>query len=324
MEEQTASPEDLPALELRTLRDLEVSRKDGSERAPYIESASAVVRRGDFAYVIGDDEIALAVFAISSEEPGELLPVLPDAGDLDHEDAGDRQRDKPDMEALSILPPFDGAPYGAVLGLGSGSNDQGTRDRGFSWRLAADGSLDGEPEVIDLHPLYEKLRGEIEKLNIEGAAVLADRFWLFHRGNEDGHNVVVELALGDVMGSLVGDHSIEAHEVRAVRTYDLGEMGGTPLCFSDATPLTDDEIVFTASAEDEDGTIRGSVVGTIAASGKVRRLRTIDEKWKVEGVHAAFDTGVIDFVFVCDQDSDAEPSPLLSATMPAAEGVETD
>ena len=52
--------------------------------------------------------------------------------------------------------------------------------------------------------------------------------------------------------------------------------------------------------------------------GEVGRLRTIDERWKVEGVHASIDTGVIDFVFVCDQDSTAEPSPLLSATMPAA------
>ena len=31
---------------------------------------------------------------------------------------------------------------------------------------------------------------------------------------------------------------------------------------------------------------------------------------------------VIDFAFVCDQDSEDEPSPLLSATMPAAEGLE--
>jgi hypothetical protein len=33
-------------------------------------------------------------------------------------------------------------------------------------------------------------------------------------------------------------------------------------------------------------------------------------------VHAAVDTGVVDFVFVCDQDEPDAPSPLLSATMP--------
>jgi hypothetical protein len=319
MEKQSAIPEDLPALELRTVRDLEVKRSRDSERAPYVESASAVVRRGDFAYVIGDDELDLAVFTISSREPGELRAVLP--GELSAATDA-RQRDKPDIEALSILPPFDRAPYGAILGLGSGSNAEGRRDRGFAWRLGADGSLADEPAVIDLQPLYELLRGEIDKLNVEGAAVLGDRFWLFHRGNEDGRNVVAELALAEVMESLTGDRSIEPGELRAIRSYELGVLGGTALCFSDATPLSDDEVVFTASAEDSNGEIHGSVVGTIAASGRVRRLRKIDERWKVEGVHASIDTGVIDFVFVCDQDSDEEPSPLLSATMPAAEGLE--
>jgi hypothetical protein len=33
-------------------------------------------------------------------------------------------------------------------------------------------------------------------------------------------------------------------------------------------------------------------------------------------VHAAIDTGVLDFTFVCDQDDPGAPGPLLSATMP--------
>jgi hypothetical protein len=80
-------------------------------------------------------------------------------------------------------------------------------------------------------------------------------------------------------------------------------------------------VVFTASAEEDggggrDGGIRGSVVGTIDADGVVHRLRTIDRRWKVEGVDAKIDTGVVDLVFVCDQDDPDEPSPLLTATMP--------
>jgi hypothetical protein len=57
-------------------------------------------------------------------------------------------------------------------------------------------------------------------------------------------------------------------------------------------------------------------VGTIDTGGNVRRLRTIDQRWKVEGVDATIDTGAIDFLFVCDQDDPQAPSPLLSATMP--------
>jgi hypothetical protein len=75
-----------------------------------------------------------------------------------------------------------------------------------------------------------------------------------------------------------------------------------PLTFSDATPLADELVAFTASAEpgsDPHGTgsaIRGSVVGTIDGDGRVERLRTIDRKWKVGGVYASIDARVIDFL----------------------------
>ena len=50
---------------------------------------------------------------------------------------------------------------------------------------------------------------------------------------------------------------------------------------------------------------------------QVNRLRElIDRRFKVEGVHAAIDTGVMDFLFVCDQDDPSAASPLLSASMP--------
>ena len=260
-------------------------------------------------YVIGDDEYDLGVFTVSGGAPGEMRPVL----EVDDDD-------KPDVEALTALPPFDGAPYGALLGLGSGSKP--TRDTGFAWELAAEGSLGGDPQTIDLHPLYERLRGEIEELNVEGAAVLGEALWLFHRGNgADSSNAIVEVALDEAMRSLREEATIDVDDIRRVREYELGELGGTALSFSDATALSDELIVFTASAEAEEGGIHGSVVGTVGGDGSVERLRTIDRRWKVEGVHAAIDTGVIDFVFVCDQDSD-EASPLLSATMPADAALE--
>ena len=53
-------------------------------------------------------------------------------------------------------------------------------------------------------------------------------------------------------------------------------------------------------------------------------LRTIDPRWKVEGVHATIDSGVIDFLFVCDQDDPETPSPLLSATMPIKRELDED
>ena len=323
MDRERATPEELPPLELTRLRDLDVRRpEDEDERPPFIGSASAVVRRGDYAYVIGDDELDLGVFRLSSDEPGELRTALP--GELP-DDPDERSNEKPDLEALTALPPTARLPYGGLLGLGSGSNE--ARDRGFYWPLDARGALEGEPTVIELAPLYGLLRERLDDLNVEGAAVLGERFFVFHRGNAQGsENAIAELSLERVMESMHGDHALDVEELERIRAYDLGELGGTRLSFSDATALSDDLVVFTASAEGggdgPNGSIRGSVVGTIDAGGGVRRLRTIDRKWKVEGVHAAIDTGVIDFVFVCDQDDPAEPSPLLSATMPIEGGFE--
>ena len=312
MSQQTATPEDLPPLELTKLRDLSVEEPSAPGREARISSASGVVRRGDYAYVIGDDELHIGVFRLSSSEPGRLRRVL--SGQMPDGD-GERAHAKPDLEALTVLPPFEEHPYGALLGLGSGSGPG--RDRGFVCALAADGSLAEDPQELSHAPLYELLRDQVGDLNIEGAATMGDRLWLLHRGNADGSsNLVAELSLDRLMHSLREDLCLEAEELEQVRHYDLGDIEGVKLGFSDATPIADRLLVFTASAEADDGHIRGSVVGTLELDGTVKRLRTIDRRWKVEGVHAAIDTGVLDLTFVCDQDDPEAPSPLLSASMP--------
>ena len=146
---------------------------------------------------------------------------------------------------------------------------------------------------------------------------MGERLWLMHRGNaSETTNVVAELPLEKVMESLHGDRRIDVEELAGVRSYDLGELDGIRLTFSDATPLGGDLLVFTASAEGDDNEIRGSVVGTIDLDGEVQRMRTIDRRYKVEGVHATIDTGVADVLFVCDQDDPATSAPLLWAAMP--------
>jgi hypothetical protein len=275
-------------------------------------------------YVIGDDELGLGVFRLSSGEPGTLRAVL--SGELSSE-REERKREKPDLEALTLLPPYADRPYGALLGLGSGTKPQ--RERGFVWGLDADGSLLGDPVELDLAPLYERLRDAAPELNVEGASALADRLWLFHRGNtEQGLNIVAEVALEEFVDAVVAGGRIDCGDVRT-RGYELGDLDGVPLTFSDATPLADELVVFTASAEPgsdphgTDGEIRGSVVGTIDGDGHVERLRTIDRRWKVEGVYASIDARVIDFLFVCDQDDPDAASPLLSAAMPIESRFET-
>src|SRR5688500_20258172 len=133
MERTSAEPEGLPPLQLSTLRDLDLERPAVEGAAAHVSSASGVARRGDFVYVIGDDLLDLAVFRLSREAPGTLRTAL--HGDVPA-DPEERRRKKADLEALTMLPPYAQAPYGALLGLGSGSGEG--RDRGFVWPLAAD------------------------------------------------------------------------------------------------------------------------------------------------------------------------------------------
>jgi hypothetical protein len=313
-----APREQLPPLDLRRLRDLDLNEPPRKGHPAHIASASGIAKRGDFVYVVGDDLLEVGVFGLAGGGPGTARRVFAAAADAGGEP------DKPDLEGLTSLPPVDGEPNGGLLGIGSGSKR--SRDRGFYWSFAPDGSLAGEPRPIDLRPVYDAMRAELDgDINIEGAAVLGSRLWLFHRGNEgEAPNTVAEFELGDLSRTLRQDLVIEPDELAAMHAYQLGEVDGVPLCFSDATTLTEELVCFSASAEADDGEIHGSVVGTIRADGSVRRLRTIDPRWKVEGVHATIDSGVIDFLFVCDQDDSETPSPLLSATMPIERELDED
>jgi hypothetical protein len=314
-----AEPEEVPELKLDHLRDLDLAEASAEGLPKHVASASGVARRGRNVYVIGDESLFLARFDLTSGEPGTLQRAL--SGEV-VTDPEERAKTKADLEALTVLPPSEGSPHGSLLGTGSGSGEG--RDRGFVWSFEADGSLAGDPRELDLSPVYGLLRERIGEINIEGVAVLADRLCLFHRGNRgDAGNAVAELSLEQALESMNGDLSLDPSELVALRSYDLGTLDGVDLCFSDATPVGDGLIVFTASAEDKKtDSIRGSVIGTIDASGEVHRLREIDRRWKVEGVYATTDTGVLDLLFVCDQDDPDTPSPLLGASMPIATGLD--
>ena len=318
MDNLRAEPEDLDELPLDELRELDLEEASHPDLPAHVASASGVARRGRNVYVIGDESTHLACFDLTSDAPGTLRRVL--SGETST-DPGERSRNKPDLEALTVLPPGEGSAYGLLFGIGSGSGDK--RDRGFAWDLDADGSLRSEPREVDLSPAYELLRGEIGDLNIEGAAVLGEELLLFHRGNDaESRNAIARLELEHALESMHGDLRIDVEEISALKTYELGQLDDVDLCFSDATPLGSGLVVFTAAAEDDSGSIHGSVVGLIDDSGEVRRLRRIDRKWKVEGVHATIDTGVLDLLFVCDQDDPDTPSPLLGASMPLEAGLE--
>jgi len=282
-------------------------------------AASGLVRRSDFLYVIGDDSNDLGVFRIQSDGPGHLIPIF--EGELPEEHKA-RKAAKPDLEALTGLPPFEDHPHGALLALGSGSTE--ARRRGFFWGLEEDGSLSGEKLVLDLAPMYAALEAVVHDLNIEGVAVAGDRVLLFQRGNsEKGLNAVVELALADVVRDILERRPLEASEIHSVREHDLGERSGVKLTFTDADGLPDGRVVFSCAAEDtsnpyDDGEIVGSGIGLLSATGEVERVELLsDPSFKVEGVDAVESDELLHLLMVCDADDASIPSPLLSATLAA-------
>jgi hypothetical protein len=118
------------------------------------------------------------VFPRRGDRPGRLVRFLP--GELPA-DSAQRKREKPDIEALALLPPAPQGQGSALLALESGSKPN--RRAGVLWHLDERGALAGEPQRLDLAELYLALGAEIADLNIEGATVAGDQLLLFQRGN---------------------------------------------------------------------------------------------------------------------------------------------
>jgi hypothetical protein len=300
------------------IRDLTVDAPRGPHGGRFIAAGSGLVRAGEHLYVIADDERELAVFPAEGEAPGTLRRMLP--GELPS-DPAERKRQKPDFEALVLLPaavlPGDGG--GALLALESGSRD--SRRGGVLWALDQNGALSGEPRRLDLAPLYAALAAEIPDLNIEGAAVAGDRLLLFQRGNGAGAvNAAVELGLEECLPD-IGRGRLSDDAVRGQRRYDLGTVDGVRLAFSDAAALGDGRIVYTAVAEGgddtyADGSCAGAGVGVLTAEGERSEWEQLDPPAKVEGVEARANAdGTIALLMVADADDPAKPSPLLAAAL---------
>lgn len=303
-------------IETRRLRplDLEAGSTEGGKA--FIASASGLVGTGSSLCVIADDALDLAVFPGEGEAPGRLIQLL--AGELSS-DQSQRKAHKPDFEALTMLPAFEGHPDGALMAFESGS--KGDRHYGVVCPLSADGGLSGERREIDLAPLYEELKAQLPELNVEGAPVVAERILLMQRGNGPAReNCVIELSLERVLAAIAGGGPLEGSALLRIRRHDLGEVDGVPLCFSDAAPLPDGRLVYSAVAEGEgkgaDGAFGAAVVGVIEPDGTVSAEERVDPPAKVEGVEARVrKDGAIELLLVADADDPDLPAPLLAATL---------
>jgi hypothetical protein len=331
-------------LRVELVRHLSVANPDDG-RPPFMSAASGVARAGDGgrAIAIGDDENHFWEGEVEGAEPGSYTRIIP--GVLSADDRR-RKSQKPDLEALTILPPFERNPNGALLACGSGgSSKRGTtRSMGVAFTLDADGRLAGMPCRIGLEPLHSLLGRHVTgELNLEGICVWDDHVVLAQRGNSlddrgrPAKNQLLMLSREEIVRSLLTDLDVDPHELLEVADYDLGhrtvEHDGREhelkLDFTDLDHVSADprgRIAFTAAAEGIDGSplegvIAGSAVGLIDPNGSVERLVPLaDAKIKLEGVDARYHEGrdEIELLLVADADDPDAPAPLLRATLPGS------
>ena len=300
-------------LELEQIAELRVDA-DEPAAPPHVATASGIVARGEYVFVVADDRPMLGVF----EGIGATGTVVALEGGALPDAYAERKAAKPDLESLAALPGSSAWPHGALLTLGSGSTER--RERGWLVPLAADGAPT-EPLEVSLSELYGRLRQELPDLNIEGVAAHDGALWLAQRGNgAEGFNAIVELDLDVVAAGLASDGGVAAAALRGFSRWTLGEIQGVRLTFSDLSPAAG-TLLFCAVAEDVestylDGECVGAGIGALdPRSGDIAWFARLREPHKVEGItpdDAKPRKRSPALLLVADPDADDVPAPLFS------------
>lgn len=307
-------------IKLTEIKKLMLAQGSHADRHPHLSAASGLVQVGPWLYVVADDELHLGQFLLEGNTPGVLHRSFEGDLPLEHEE---RKAAKPDIEALTLLPNFllpgtSDKTHSVLLAPGSGSK----KNRHSSALIPLDktGNIIGDPTVIELENFYDFLKGEIGKINIEGAAIVGNHIFLFQRGNKKNKlNASIKIALDDFYQILLKPDKKLKPPIH-ISPYDLGLIDQVPLCFTDATSLANGNIIFTASAENTsdshlDGQCMGSAIGMIDHKGKLIMLEPVDKTVKLEGIAADATGNTIELLLVTDADDAAHPATLYSASV---------
>lgn len=303
-------------ISLSPIKSLTLKLPSHKNRHAHLSAASGLVQVADRLYVVADDENHLGIFLRDGTEHGELLELFSGDLPLEHEE---RKAVKPDLEVLTFIPASKKYPHGALLALGSGSKE--ARCQGVIIALNEQGEV-SDAERIALDGLYQLLKKEIGKINIEGAVVVEDDIILFQRGNKKNKlNATLRIPLKYFYQSVFGDDKKPKDKLELnVTPYELGEISGIPLCFTDATALPDGSIIFTAAAENTtdayvDGQCMGSIIGVINKRGDLHSTLAVDKIVKAEGVEAQLIDNCIHLLLVTDADDASAPAQLYAAEL---------
>jgi hypothetical protein len=292
-----------------------------TDRPAHVRAGSGLARVPGALALIQDDSnfIALVDPAAPRAARAVVLPPGSDGRRQFGDSIGNKQL-KLDLEACFATE--DAAPLFVALGSGA------TRARETVVLISGwtAGALD--TRVVAAPELYGRLRAATEfagsELNIEGALLLGATLRLFGRGNgtpRDGIqplNATCDLAWPNVLAHLEHPAVRPAPEPTQFTQYSLGDLGGVPLGFTDATAWGD-RVLFTASAEKSpdavrDGHVSGSVIGVLEPNGRSCWAPISDAggaavQEKAEGLLIA-DADAGELWVVADVDDETRPSEL--------------
>jgi len=298
-----------PKLELHVLRELLLNKTTGLS---HFSAASGMWVVDDSVYVVADDELVLGVFPLQDNQLGHTLTIIP--GELPKE-AKQRKAAKPDFESLTRLPACSSYEHGALLALGSGSTEQ--RKRGMLWPFNLQGELVSKPQLFDLQALYRPLESVFADLNIEGVVVQGRCLKLWQRGNNQHRkSAVIEYGLTDFYALVNAQQESLTVKPQRIDYYELGEVAGVPLTFTDAFALSDGSCLFTAAAENtdnsyQDGECVGAAIGLIDAQRQLRWIEAVQPVYKIEGLSAKQVGEQLQILLVSDADNSEIPAKLL-------------
>jgi len=291
------------------------------DRPAHVRAGSSLAWFQGRLAVIQDDANFIA-FVDPASGQVDALPLPEGEGGLRQFDALRGNKGfKLDLEACFCAP----LAVGEVLvALGSGSAER--RDN-----VAWVGS-DGQARLLEAGGLYRRLRAERafsgSEMNIEAAAFLGEVVRLFNRGNgawRDGVapcNASCDIPWPEFHAYLQDPARHPVPSLLNITHYELGEIGGVGLSFTDAV-ATAAGLFYTAAAESSpdaitDGAVAGSAIGRLDGLEGGHWIELRDQAGrlvldKIEGICPAREEGR--FYLVVDADDPTRPSLLCEAVL---------
>lgn len=292
------------------------------DRPAHVRAGSSLAWFGQRIAVVQDDANFVALIEPETGQVDALALPAGHGGLRQFDDRRGNKRFKLDLEACFSVPQADGE---ILVMLGSGSS--GRRE------TVAVIDAAGNTRLLPAGGLYARLRAEKAfsggELNVEAAVFIDGWVRLFNRGNgawRDGvppRDASCDIPWPELAAYLRDSAAQPVPAIQNSVQYDLGDLRGSRLTFTDAAPAPGG-LLYTAAAEDSldaltDGVVTGSAVGVIDESAGCRwiELRNADGSLvaeKIEGIcPARIGAGLI--YVVVDADDPARPSILCAVEL---------